>query len=400
MRKEKAAAAVLAAGMILASLTGCGKSPKPSRAEQKDEVKPAVLVDYSLGLTDDGMYRGIKALDYVTLPKVYMAIHAPLDEIAADNFYVSGFMDYLKLNAGEAVQVSDRAAQMGDNVTVSYVGRVDGVEFEGGTVDNHYATLGMGDLIEGFEEQVVGHKPGDKFTVKITFPEDYPSTTDENHQELELAGKECVFDVTLNGVENIVLEDDKIAEFFGDDTLFDGTKVDSVSKAQMYYAERQELENKQSFVEDYLIENSTVKELPDSVIGQQLKIEKQYAEKQAADYGYDTAEDFLKEHGYEDMDSYLEVCREDATEATKRALILQAVAEEQGIKALDTSYQAYFGGDPSMALDTYGRGYTAQLALDYEVLNTLQSHMIIEEPVLQESPDAASSVAVDMPPLR
>ena len=143
-----------------------------------------------------------------------------------------------------------------------------------------------------------------------------------------------------------------------------------------------------------------MKELPDSVIGQQLKIEKQYAEKQAADYGYDTAEDFLKEHGYEDMDSYLEVCREDATEATKRALILQAVAEEQGIKALDTSYQAYFGGDPSMALDTYGRGYTAQLALDYEVLNTLQSHMIIEEPVLQESPDAASSVAVDMPPLR
>lgn len=393
MQRGRKTAAMVALVVAVTSLAGCG-NPAGSNADSSSETKASVLVNYSLGLTDDGFYEGIKATDYVTLPEDYMSIPVESTEVAVDDYTISNFMAYLQTNVRKTEEVTDRAAQLGDKATVSYVGKVDGKEFLGGTVDNHYVTLGMNDLVPGFEDQIVGHKAGDKFQVTVTFPEDYQSTEDTAGNEMELAGKEATFDVTLNGIEKEVMNDEDVAEFFGDDTLMDGTKVDTVEKAKQYYTERQELTNKQDYVENYLIENSTVKELPESVIGQQLKIEQQYAEKQAADNGYDSAEEYLKEYGYDDMDAYLEACREDAETATKRTLILQAVAEEQNIKALESSYNAYFGGDPSLALETYGQGYTAQIALDYEVKNVLQQHMVItevDEPETAEDSNLAAS---------
>lgn len=401
MRKGRKVAATLAAVMTISCLAGCGKQVDSDAASNSSETKASVLVNYSRGLTDDGFYEGIKATDYVTLPDDYMAIPAESYDVAVDDYTISNFMAYLQANAGKTEAVTDRAAQLGDSATVSYVGKVDGKEFLGGTVDNHYVTLGMNDLVSGFEDQIIGHKVGDKFQVTVTFPEDYQATEDTAGNEMELAGKEATFDVTLNGLDIKVLNDEDVAEFFGEDTLMDGSKVDTVEKAMQYYTERQELTNRQDFVENYLIENSTVSELPESVIGQQLKIEQEYAEKQAADNGYDSAEAFLKEYGYDDMDAYLEECREDAETATKRTLILQAVAEEQNIKPQESSFNAYFGGDPSLALETYGQGYTAQLALDYEVKNVLQQHMVItesDEPEAEEdsSMSAASSKPEDV----
>lgn len=401
MQRGRKVAATLAVIMAFSSLVGCGKQNDSNAASGNSETKASVLVNYSRGLTDDGFYEGIKATDYVTLPDDYMAIPAESYDVAVDDYTISNFMAYLQANAGKTEAVTDRAAQLGDSATVSYVGKVDGKEFVGGTVDNHYVTLGMNDLVSGFEDQIVGHKVGDKFQVTVTFPEDYQATEDTAGNEMELAGKEATFDVTLNGLDIKVLNDEDVAEFFGEDTLMDGSKVDTVEKAMQYYTERQELTNRQDFVENYLIENSTVSELPESVIGQQLKIEQEYAEKQAADNGYDSAEAFLKEYGYDDMDAYLEECREDAETATKRTLILQAVAEEQNIKPQESSFNAYFGGDPSLALETYGQGYTAQLALDYEVKNVLQQHMVItesDEPEVEEdsSMSAASSKPEDV----
>lgn len=401
MQRGRKIVTTLAVIMVISSLAGCGKQNDSNADSSNSETKASVLVNYSRGLTDDGFYEGIKATDYVTLPDDYMAIPAESFDVEVDDYTISNFMAYLQANVGKAEAVTDRAAQLGDKATVSYVGKVDGKEFVGGTVDNHYVTLGMNDLVSGFEDQIVGHKVGDKFQVTVTFPEDYQSTEDLAGNEMELAGKEATFDVTLNGIDTEVLNDEDVAEFFGDDTLMDGTKVDTVEKAMQYYTERQELTNRQDFVENYLIENSTVKELQESVIGQQLKIEQEYAEKQAADNDYDSAEAFLKEYGYDDMDAYLEECREDAETATKRTLILQAVAEEQNIKPQESSFNAYFGGDPSLALETYGQGYTAQLALDYEVKNVLQQHMVItesEEPDEEEdsSVTAASSKPADV----
>lgn len=88
--------------------------------------------------------------------------------------------------------VSDRAAQMGDVVTLSYRGTIDGVPFEGGTAGSYDLTLGSHTFIGDFEEQIAGHTVQDAFDVNVTFPEDY--------HEASLAGKPAVFAVEIRDI--------------------------------------------------------------------------------------------------------------------------------------------------------------------------------------------------------
>lgn len=84
--------------------------------------------------------------------------------------------------------------QAGDTINLDYVGSVDGVEFEGGSTQGQGTdlTLGSGTYIDGFEEAVEGHKVGENFDIHVTFPENYGNS--------DLAGKDAVFNITINGV--------------------------------------------------------------------------------------------------------------------------------------------------------------------------------------------------------
>ena len=82
----------------------------------------------------------------------------------------------------------------GDTVNIDYVGKIDDVAFDGGSTDGNGTDLviGSGSYIDNFEEQLIGAHPGDEVEVKVTFPDDYQAT--------DLAGKEAVVDVTVNGI--------------------------------------------------------------------------------------------------------------------------------------------------------------------------------------------------------
>ena len=87
-----------------------------------------------------------------------------------------------------------RLIEDGDTVNIDYVGSIDGVEFEGGNTKGNGADLVIGShtYIDDFEEQLIGHHPGDSVDVTVTFPEDYGKD--------ELNGKEALFKVTVNGI--------------------------------------------------------------------------------------------------------------------------------------------------------------------------------------------------------
>ena len=91
------------------------------------------------------------------------------------------------------VTVEDRPAQDGDITVIDFEGFVDGEPFEGGKAENFNLTLGSGQFIPGFEEQIVGKNTGDEFTIKVTFPEEY--------QVDELAGKESEFKIKLHEIK-------------------------------------------------------------------------------------------------------------------------------------------------------------------------------------------------------
>lgn len=82
-----------------------------------------------------------------------------------------------------------RAAKEEDGVKVNFVGTIDGEEFQGGKADNFQIVIGAGNMIPGFEEQLIGKKAGQETEIKVTFPEDY--------QAEHLAGKEAVFAVSV-----------------------------------------------------------------------------------------------------------------------------------------------------------------------------------------------------------
>ena len=105
------------------------------------------------------------------------------------------------------------AAQKGDSVTMDFVGRVDGEEFPGGKAEDFNLVLGSGQLIAGFEDQLIGVKPGEAREVNVTFPADYP--------EEKLANKAAVFAVTAKEVKSpdAVVIDDELAKKVGVETL-------------------------------------------------------------------------------------------------------------------------------------------------------------------------------------
>ena len=105
-----------------------------------------------------------------------------------------------------SVENVERAAEMGDIANINFLGTVDGIAFEGGAAENFDLTLGSGQFIPGFEEQVVGMNVGESKDVNVTFPEDYNAK--------ELAGKAAVFAVKLNklSVKNVPAIDDELAK--------------------------------------------------------------------------------------------------------------------------------------------------------------------------------------------
>ena len=91
------------------------------------------------------------------------------------------------------VTVEDRAAENGDTAVIDFEGFVDGEAFEGGKAEGYNLSLGSGNFIPGFEEQIVGHKTGEEFSINIKFPDDY--------QAEELKGKDAEFKITLHEIK-------------------------------------------------------------------------------------------------------------------------------------------------------------------------------------------------------
>ena len=379
-KKAKVISMALAAAMAMGMLAGCGEQPSESGSSNTpDSGSAAAVVNYSLGINDKGFYEDVKALDYITLPEDYLSIPVNEAEVLPSEEGWNDFVSYLKSGAGKMVEITDRAAEMGDTVTLDFTGTVDGVAFEGGSAEDFSLELGSGRFIDGFEEQIAGHNAGDEFDVTVTFPEGYEASKDAEGNEMVLAGKEAVFAVTLKSVGQIELTDEGVAGFFGDDNLMlDGqTKVDSLEKAREYYEERELFTNIQNAVMVYLEENSVVESLPESVINNQLEVEKQYCKYMATVYGYEDIDTFLAENGYDGMGDYLSAAKETVEGNVTRTLILQAVAEKEGIEAQESDFQAYFGSGRTVAAENYGKGYTAQLALEYSVGRLLQENVVL-----------------------
>ena len=390
---NRALALTLALGMT-AALAGCGsKADSEATAESAavateetaessatgetavDESAYDYLANFSFSdaFDDNGYLKGVTALDYVNLPDDYadITIDADLGQVTDQD--ISDYIDKNVLaNYATDEQITDRAAADGDTVNIDYVGSIDGVEFDGGNTQGNGAdlTLGSHSYIDDFEDQIVGHMPGETFDVTVTFPEDYGNE--------DLNGKEAVFKTTLNYIKeskNPDLTDDWVKDNLS--TTMNLNTIDELNdfvKNTMLYDQQASpiytaLHDKVSFA----------KELPQTVLDYYRDVVLYRLYNYAQSYG--TTMTQLLQSGmfgssYDSIDAYVEDMQGSLNTITEQSLLMQAIAEKQGIKCdtalMNQDFGKFYGTtDPSSYVSAYGENYIKMNVLQSEVMQSL-----------------------------
>lgn len=231
---------------------------------------------------------------------------------------------------GRKIDVTDRAAQMDDEVTINFEGFVDDVAFEGGKGENYKLTLGSHSFIDTFEDQIVGKNIGDKFDVNVTFPEEY-------HVD-DLKGKPAVFKVELLAISTLELPelDDEFASDVSSFETFAEYKEDK-KKTLEVKKEEQAKREKQSKVVEKIAEAAEV-EIPEAMIKyNQERIVNEMSQRMM--YQGLQMEQYLQLMGTT-KEEFLERVKPDAIARIKTSLVLEAVAAAENIVASDDDVDA------------------------------------------------------------
>ena len=228
------------------------------------------------------------------------------------------------------VAVDDRPVAEGDTVNLDYSGSVDGVKFAGGTAENQTLKIGSHTFIPGFEEQMVGMTIGEEKDLNVTFPTEY-------HAE-ELAGKEAVFHVKVNGITETQLPalDDDFAKDISEFDTLDAYKADVRAKLEAQAAERDNNVFTNAVI-GKVMENATV-EIPEAMIERQIDSMIRNFEARLAQQGLKLA-DFMKYTG-QDEKSFRNQYRDQAEKSVRANLVLEAVENVEKFEAAEEEIDA------------------------------------------------------------
>jgi trigger factor len=223
------------------------------------------------------------------------------------------------------LQPVEREAAEGDSLLIDFEGLIDDTVFEGGKAEDYLLALGSGQLIEGFEEQLAGAKPGEERQVKVSFPEDY--------QAEHLSGKEAVFNVKVKEVREKILpelDDDFAADASEFDTL-EELRADIREKVGAALGSRAEEDFRIAAV-DAAVDAATV-DVPADLVTARATERWERMERQLAQRGMDP-NTFLQMQG-KTREELIEESKPDAERELKREAVVTAVAEAEGIEVSD-----------------------------------------------------------------
>lgn len=221
--------------------------------------------------------------------------------------------------------VTDRPAQMDDEVTLDFEGFVDGVPFEGGKAENYKLVLGSHSFIDTFEDQLVGKNIDEEVEVNVTFPEDY--------QAEDLAGKPAVFKCVIHGIKEVELPelDDEFASEVSDFETLDEYKED-IKQIALVKKKKEAEDEKESKLIDKVIENATMDIADAMVKDMQERMRDEFA--QSLQYQGINLEQYMQICNVTE-ESLMERMKPDAEKRIKSRLVLEAIAEAENIEATD-----------------------------------------------------------------
>ncbi len=225
----------------------------------------------------------------------------------------------------------ERAAKKGDTAVIDFEGFLNGEPFEGGKADGHELELGSGSFVPGFEEGVIGMKPGKEKDITLTFPEDYHA---------DLAGKEVVFHVTLHEVKEhqVPKIDDEFAKDVSEFDTLEEFKKDLEKKLTERREATAENEFKNSLMEQ-VVENMEV-EIPDTMLDAKVDDMVEDYARRISSQGI-PFEQYMQMTGMT-LDALKEQARPGALRQVQMELALEAIAKAEGIQVTDEEIEAEY----------------------------------------------------------
>lgn len=308
MKKKIAALSAVLMGVTL--LGGCGKGAYSTR-----------LPDYS---------------EYVTLGSYENLEYVPLsteitDEDVQDE--LDSFVDGLATEK----EITDRGAQVGDNINIDYVGTVDGVEFEGGSTGGEGTNIILGEsgYIDNFDDQLVGMKPGESKDVKVTFPEPYEPDPD-------MSGKAAVFATKLNSITETETPE------LTDKLVADNTDCDTIEAYKEQIRTRLQADAEEEASEaatDSLLaaaaENATFSAYPEKEIKTLIEDTIASMKQEATAYGIDYATYIMFVYGQSSEEDFEKYLADSAKQYIEQRMVACEIAKKEKIVVSDEEIKAY-----------------------------------------------------------
>lgn len=337
-------------------------------------------LNYSIGLDATGKIKGVKAEKYVELAdfnalNMNKTDYYPTAE--EEQTYINAIVEsYPDLSDKKNVTVKEK-----DTVSVDYVGRIDGKEYEGGSTNGMGVRVTLGTLTypEEFENGIIGHKTGETFDVSVPFAADF--------ENADLAGKTVVYTITLNGIyETAEFNDEFVKKNFGNAVE---NAEDFLNKYRMSAAQ----DKFDEYVKEYAISESKVKSYPAGYLSKMKKFmkAKDYKQMETTNstyqnlYGKDAYKDVLDMRKMDKKEYRQEILR-SAKEQADENLIMQALFEkfnltvsDEDIKEVTSSY-GFKEDEYDKAVERFGEPYLYEQAMIKVVNNYLaENYNLIED---------------------
>lgn len=344
---------------------------------------------------DEAYLSGIKAKELVELPKSYrhLEVEAAKPAEVTDKDVEEDIENTLRANA--PLEEVDRKAKEGDTVSIDYVGKLDGVEFEGGT-GSYDLVIGSHSFIEGFEEGLIGAKKGDTLDLDLTFP--------ENYHAANLAGKDVVFTVTVNKISEYKvpeLDDDYVRSLNKIDKFNNAiTSVDDYKEyVRANIEEKRESTYRETVISaclNKLLEESTFKgEIPAAMKDQYNDSMTRMLQYYAL-MNYMELKDLMINAYHATEENYMDMISDMADNQMKRDIILQAIADEKKLNPdedeIEKAVADYVESEETVQsvdqVGRYAREFLRDELMRNKVYNWLVDHARVEEPA--EDKDDAS----------
>lgn len=273
--------------------------------------------------------------EYIKLGN-YKGVEYEKEDTQVSDSEIQEYVENAVSETGTSVENTSGKVKKDSVINFDYTGSIDGVEFDGGSATDVELDIADNNYIPGFADQIIGHKAGENFDITVTFPENYGSE--------DLAGKEAVFNITVNSIiEEVVPE-------YNDEWVAANTEYSTTAEYEKSVKE-QLAANKESTAEtsarvdvfSTIVDDSEVISYPEKELNERIETltnsYKGYAEANDMEFS-----EYLEDQMGIDEEAFNELAKSAAEDAVKQELVLYSIARLENIAPTADEYNDYLLG--------------------------------------------------------